>query len=66
MPDSAFTIFMIFGFIWILMGVAAVIALVKSEGQAIRFDKSALIVFIPIIVPIVIVLLYQVFRPFFP
>lgn len=65
MSDSVFIIFIIFGFIWILMGVIAVIALFKSEGQSVRFDKSGLIVFIPIIVPIVIVLLYQVFRPLF-
>ncbi|ALF53596.1 MULTISPECIES: hypothetical protein [Nostoc] len=63
MPDSAFVIFIIFGVVWIVMGAVAVIALFKSEGQKLRFDKWGLLVTIPIIVPIVIVLLYQVIRP---
>ncbi|BAY19121.1 hypothetical protein NIES21_49800 [Anabaenopsis circularis NIES-21] len=63
MPDSAFIIFIVFGFIWVAMGAVAVIALFKSEGQKIRLDKWGLLVTIPIIIPIVIVLLYQVIRP---
>jgi len=63
MPDSAFIIFIVFGFIWVAMGAVAVIALFKSEGQKIRFDKWGLLVTIPIIIPIVIVLLYQLIRP---
>lgn len=64
MQDSVFIIFIVFGFIWVLMGVVAVIAFFKSDNQPLRFDKWGLIVAIPIIVPIVIVLLYQVLRPF--
>ncbi|RCJ24728.1 hypothetical protein A6770_03460 [Nostoc minutum NIES-26] len=64
MQDSVFIIFIVFGFIWVLMGVVGLIALFKSEGQEIRFDKSGLIVFLPIIIPIAIVLLYQVVRTF--
>ncbi|MBH8578443.1 hypothetical protein I8752_37020 [Nostocaceae cyanobacterium CENA369] len=64
MQDSAFTIFIVFGFIWVLMGAVGLIALFKSEGQEIRFDKWGLIVFVPIIVPIAIVLLYQVVKTF--
>ncbi|MBU7583475.1 MAG: hypothetical protein KAF91_11295 [Nostoc sp. TH1S01] len=63
MPDSAFIIFIIFGFVWVVMGAFAVIALFKSEGQKMRFDKWGLLVTIPIIIPIVIVLLYQAMRP---
>ncbi|MCC5635753.1 hypothetical protein LC593_07780 [Nostoc sp. CHAB 5844] len=63
MPDSAFIIFIVFGLIWVAMGAIAVIALFKSEVQKIRFDKWGLLVTIPIIVPIVIVLLYQVIKP---
>ncbi|AFY41494.1 hypothetical protein [Nostoc sp. PCC 7107] len=63
MPDSAFIIFIVFGFVWVAMGAIAIIALFKSEGQQIRFDKWGLLVTIPIIIPIVIVLLYQVIRP---
>ncbi|QFZ12549.1 hypothetical protein [Nostoc parmelioides] len=65
MQDSAFTIFIAFGCIWILIGAVGLIAVVKSEGQKLRFDKWGLIVLIPIIVPIVVVLLYQVLRPLF-
>ncbi|BAT56124.1 hypothetical protein NOS3756_51260 [Nostoc sp. NIES-3756] len=65
MQDSAFTIFVIFGCIWIVIGAVGVIALMKSEGQELRFDKWGLIVLIPIVAPIVIVLLYQVLRPLF-
>jgi uncharacterized membrane protein HdeD (DUF308 family) len=64
MQDSVFIIFIVFGFIWVLMGVVALIAFFKSDGQPLRFDKWGLIVAIPIIVPIVIVLLYQAVRPF--
>ncbi|MFN6571531.1 hypothetical protein [Dendronalium sp. ChiSLP03b] len=64
MQDSVFIIFIVFGFIWVLMGVVGLIALFKSEGQEIRFEKSGLIVFLPIIIPIAIVLLYQVVRTF--
>lgn len=65
MNDSAFTIFIIFGCIWILIGAAGVIALVKAEGKELRFDVWGLIVLIPIVIPIVVVLLYQVLRPLF-
>ncbi|BCL35532.1 hypothetical protein [Nostoc sp. MS1] len=65
MQDSAFTIFIIFGCLWIAIGIVGVIALMKSEGQELRFDKWALIVLIPIVAPIVVVLLYQVLRPLF-
>jgi len=65
MQDSAFTIFIIFGCIWILIGAVGVIALIKSESKEVRFDKWGLIVLIPIVAPIVIVLLYQVLRPLF-
>lgn len=63
MPDSVFTIFIVFGFVWVVMGAIAVTALFKSDGQKIRFDKWGLLVAVPIVVPIVIVLLYQVIRP---
>lgn len=64
MKDPAYTVFIAFGCIWIVMGITAVILLLKSDNQKIRFGKWGLIVGIPIIVPIVLVLLYQIFRPF--
>ncbi|MBD2472047.1 hypothetical protein [Nostoc sp. FACHB-145] len=64
MQDSIFIIFIGFGLIWAVMGVVAVVAFFKSDGQPLRFDKWGLIVAIPIIVPIVFVLLYQLIRPY--
>lgn len=57
MQDSVFVIFLAFGFIWILIGVAGLIAFLKSEGEEIRFGKWGLIVAVPIIIPIVITLI---------
>ena len=64
MQDSAYTLFIIFGCLWILMGAAAVIALLKSENQELRFGKWGLIVALPIVIPFILALLYQVARPF--
>jgi nitrate/nitrite transporter NarK len=64
MQDAGYTVFIGFGFLWVLMGIVAVITLLKSDGQKIRFGKWGLLVAIPIIVPIVLVLTYQIFRPF--
>lgn len=64
MQDSIFIIFIVFGLIWAVMGVVAVVAFFKSDGQPLRFDKWGLIVAVPIIVPIVLVLLYQLVRPY--
>jgi hypothetical protein len=35
------------------MGTIAVIALLKSDGQEIRFGKTGMIVAIPIVIPII-------------
>jgi uncharacterized membrane protein HdeD (DUF308 family) len=64
MQDAGYTVFIGFGLIWVLMGIAAVITLLKSDGQKIRFGKWGLLVAIPIVVPIVLVLTYQIARPF--
>lgn len=62
MNDSAFTIFIIFGVIWILMATAALIALLKADGQKIQFGKTGLIIAVSIIVPLIISLAYAAFR----
>ncbi|KAF3890580.1 MULTISPECIES: hypothetical protein [Nostocales] len=61
MQDSVFVIFIAFGCIWILMGGAALIAFLKSEGEEIRFGKWGLIVAIPIVIPIVVALIIGAF-----
>jgi hypothetical protein len=62
MQDIPFTFFIVFGFVWVIMGIAAVVAVLKADGQEIRFGKQGLLVAIPILIPIIITLLYQVFR----
>lgn len=56
MEDSTFTIFIAFGCLWILMGGGALIALLKADGQPIRFGKWGLVVALPIIIPLVVAL----------
>lgn len=56
MQDSVFVIFLVFGCIWILMGVVGWIAFLKSEGEEIKFGKWGLIVAIPILIPLIIAL----------
>jgi len=46
------------------MGIVAVIFLFKSDGQKLRFGKWGLLVAIPILVPIALVLTYQIARSF--
>ncbi|MBW4569853.1 hypothetical protein PI95_030325 [Hassallia byssoidea VB512170] len=62
MNDSSFVIFIVFGTIWILMGIAGVIAILKMDGQEIRFGKIGLIVAIPIVIPIIITLTYAAIK----
>jgi len=57
MNNSVFVIFIAFGCLWILMGVGGWIALLKSEGEEIRFGKWGLIVGIPIVIPIIAALI---------
>lgn len=52
MDDSAFVLFIAFGVLWTIMGVIAVIALFKADGQKIQFGKWGLVVAVPIIVPL--------------
>jgi hypothetical protein len=62
MHDSVFVIFIAFGCLWVLMGGAAVVGLLKSDGQEIRFGKEGLIVAIPIVIAIIIALVYAAVR----
>lgn len=64
MQDSSYVIFLIFGLLWVVMGVAGVIALLKLDGQQIKFGKWGLLVALPIVIPFVITLIYQIAKPF--
>jgi uncharacterized membrane protein HdeD (DUF308 family) len=61
MEDSTFVIFLVFGCIWILMGIVGWIAFLKSEGEDIKFGKWGLVVTIPILIPIIFTLIIGVF-----
>ena len=52
MEDSTYAIFLAFGLLWVVMGGAAVIALMKADGQPIRLGKWGLVVTVPILVPL--------------
>lgn len=58
MEDSLFIIFIVFGCLWIVIGATAWIALLKSEGEEIRFGKWGLVVALPIVLGIAIALIY--------
>lgn len=46
------------------MGAVAVVALLRSENQELRFGKQGLLVAVSILLPMVLALAYQVMRPF--
>lgn len=58
MNDSAFIIFILIGTIWVLMATAGVIAILRMDGQEIKFGKTGFIIIVSIIVPIIITLTY--------
>lgn len=62
MKDSIFIIFIVFGCVWILMGIVAVIALLKADNQEIRIGKQGLIVTGSIVLPLILALGYQAFK----
>lgn len=53
MGSAAYTVFFIFGGIWVVMGIAALVFLLKSEGQPLRLDGWALLVAVPIVIPMI-------------
>lgn len=64
MDDSAFTLFIGFGVLWTIMGSVAVIALLKADGQPIRFGKWGLVVAVPILIPLIAALMFAaVYHP---
>ena len=60
MDDSAFTLFIGFGALWTVMGIVAVIALLKADGQKIRFGKWGLVVAVPIILPLLAAFAFEI------
>ncbi|MBF2026713.1 MAG: hypothetical protein IGS48_08105 [Oscillatoriales cyanobacterium C42_A2020_001] len=58
MDDAAFVLFIGVGVLWTIMGVVAVIAPLKADGQKIRFGKWGLVVAVPIVVPLIAALVF--------
>lgn len=58
MDDAAFVLFIGLGVIWTVMAIVAVIALLKADGQKIRFGKWGLVVAVPIVLPLLGALLF--------
>lgn len=58
MESAPFTLFIGFGLLWTMMGAVALIALLKADGQPIRFGKWGLLVAIPIIIPLLTALIF--------
>ena len=58
MDDSVFVLFIGFGALWTIMGAVAVVALLKADGQKIRFGKWGLVVAVPIVIPLVAALVF--------
>ena len=58
MDDSIFTIFIVFGCIWVVMGGVALTAFLKLNDQPIRFGKWGLLVALPIVIPLVGALIF--------
>ncbi len=62
MNESAFVIFIIFASIWVLMATAGVIAVLKMDGQKIKFGKTGFTIIVAIIVPMIITLIYATIK----
>ncbi|XGV99850.1 MAG: hypothetical protein ACAF41_13065 [Leptolyngbya sp. BL-A-14] len=61
MEDSTYAIFLAFGLLWVVMGGATVVAMMKADGQPIRLDKWGLVVVVPIVIPLIIAFAFAFF-----
>ncbi|MGV0026997.1 hypothetical protein [Phormidesmis priestleyi] len=53
MADAGYSVFFIFGCIWIVLAVAVWIFVLKAEGLPLKVDKWALVVAVPIVLPLI-------------
>lgn len=53
MNDSAYSLFIGFGVLWTIIGAVGLVALLKADGQEIRFGKWGLVVAVPILIPLI-------------
>lgn len=59
MNDSAFAFFLGFAGLWILLGIGAMVLLLKMEGQPIKVGSQGLLVALPIVIPFVLALCFD-------
>ncbi|MEB3337858.1 MAG: hypothetical protein VKJ46_10370 [Leptolyngbyaceae bacterium] len=58
MEDATFEIFLSLAGIWIVLGGAILIALLKADGQPSRLGQWGLVVTLPIVIPFVAALTF--------
>ncbi|MGB7415691.1 MAG: hypothetical protein WA902_15910 [Thermosynechococcaceae cyanobacterium] len=58
MNDSAFAFFLGFAGLWILLGIGALILLLKMDGQPIKVGPQGLLVALPIVIPFLLALFF--------
>ena len=62
MNDSAYSLFIGFGVLWTIIGAVGLVALLKADGQEIRFGKWGLVVAVPILIPLIGALVFAAIR----
>lgn len=60
MEDSVFVFFIGFGVLWAILGTAGWIAILKADGQEIRFGKWGLLVAVPIVLPLLTAFIFTI------
>lgn len=58
MLDAEFVPFVVFAFIWVSMGIGAILFFTKSEKQTFRLDNWGLVVLLPIVLPLLAALTF--------
>ena len=53
MGDAGYSIFFVFGCLWIVLAIAVWALILKAEGQTLKIDKWVLIVAVPIVLPLI-------------
>jgi hypothetical protein len=53
MKDPGYSIFFVFGCLWIVLAIVVWALILKAEGQPLRVDKWVLLVTLPIVIPLI-------------
>lgn len=60
--DAGYSLFLGFGILWITLGIGAIVLFMRSENIPLRFDKWALVVVLPIVIPLIAALVIAALR----